>query len=249
MKLVSWNCKCGFTAPKAEFIRKYDADLYIIQECTEENFENIKNEFCKVSFFCDDVENKYGVGMFSNKFEFKILPEHNKKFRYIVPYKIYSNSCEFILFSIWTKDKDENKDKIKYTEHIWKAINFDGYKNYLHDSVILVGDFNSDNNLDKTYISNRVHSHNDIVGKLREYNIESVYHKYYNCINGNEKDPTLLWKMDMNNKFPIDYFFVSDDFKIRDVNVGSLKEWEENKLSDHCPLIVELDKKHINSDK
>jgi exonuclease III len=240
MRLVSWNCKFGFSSPKAEFIRKYNADLYIIQECVEKDFDILKNEY-NTSFFCDDIASKYGVGLFSKKFKFEILPEHNKFFRYVVPYKIYNNDCEFVLFSIWTKDKDENNKKIEYTEQTWKAINFNSYKKFLHDSIIIVGDFNSNNFWDKKYIANKVHSHNDIIKKLQEYNIESAYHKYHNCKNGNEKDPTLLWQMNINQKFHIDYFFVSNNFKIKYINVGSLEEWEENKLSDHCPLVIEIE--------
>jgi len=241
MRLVSWNCKVGFNEQKVKYIKKYDADLYIIQECIEKDFSNINKYFKNNSFFCDNIDSKYGVGLFSDKFDFKILPEHNVNFRYIVPYKIFSNDYEFILFSIWTKDKDENNKKIEYTEQTWKAINFDGYKKYLSSSIILVGDFNSNNFWEKNYNINKVHSHNNIIEKLNEYNIESAYHKYNNCINGNEKDPTLLWQMNINNKFHIDYCFISENFKIKSVNIGSLKEWEENKLSDHCPLIIEIE--------
>ena len=109
---------------------------------------------------------------------------------------------------IWTKDKDENNKKIEYTEQIWKAITSNEYKKYLQGSTIFAGDFNSNNYWDKDYISRKVHSHNNIIEKLLEYNIESAYHKYYCCINGNENDPTLLWKMDIKNKFHIDYCFV-----------------------------------------
>jgi exonuclease III len=241
MKLVSWNCKFGFNEQKVEFIKKYDADLYIIQECIEKDFFNINKYFKNNSFFCDDIESKYGVGLFSDKFEFQILPEHNVNFRYIVPYKIYNTDQEFVLFSVWTKDKDENNGKIEYTEQTWKAINVDGYKKYLSNPIILVGDFNSNNFWEKKYITNKAHSHKDIIEKLHEYNIESAYHKYNNCINGNEKDPTLLWQMDIGRKYHIDYCFVSENYKIKSVNIGSLKDWEENKLSDHCPLIIEIE--------
>jgi exonuclease III len=241
MKLVSWNCKVGFSEPKVEYIRKYNADLYIIQECTEKDFNKTNNYFKNNSFFCDNIDSKYGVGLFSDKIEFQLLPEHNRNFRYIVPYKILDKDCEFVLFSIWTKDKDENNKKIEYTEQTWKAINFDGYQKYLQNKIILIGDFNSNNFWDKNYAMHKVHSHNDIINKLNKHNIESAYHKFNNCINGNEKDPTLLWQMDINKTFHIDYCFVSKDFKIQNVNVGSLNEWEENKLSDHCPLIIEFE--------
>ena len=48
--------------------------------------------------------------------------------------------------------------------------------------------------------------------------------------------------MDIEKKFHIDYCFISNDYKINSINIGSLNEWNENKLSDHCPLIIEIEK-------
>ena len=241
MKIVSWNCKFGFTKEKAIFIKKYNADLYIIQECLENDLNHLNNIFKNKSFFCDDVESKYGVGIFSDVLNFKILPDHNPNYRYIVPYKIFNEKREFVLFSIWTKDQDESGKKIEYTEQTWKAINYNGYLKYLTGSILLIGDFNSNNFWNEKYIKQKKPSHNDIIEKLKQYGIESAYHKFNNCIDGNEKDPTLLWQMDKNKKFHIDYCFISNDFKLNSVNIGSIKEWEENKLSDHCPLMVEIE--------
>jgi endonuclease/exonuclease/phosphatase family metal-dependent hydrolase len=106
---------------------------------------------------------------------------------------------------------------------------------------MLIGDFNSNNYWDNEYVKNKVHSHNDIINKLKEYNIVSAYHTYYNCENGNEKEPTLLWKMDINKKYHIDYCFISNNFKLNNVTVSNITEWEKTKHSDHCPLIIELE--------
>jgi endonuclease/exonuclease/phosphatase family metal-dependent hydrolase len=241
MKILTWNCKFGFNEQKYEFIKNYNADLYIIQECMENDFDGINNFLKYKNIFCDNLDSKYGVGLFSNEFDIEILPEHNHNFRYVVPYKIFNKNYNFVLFLIWTKDKDENNKKIEYTEQIWKAINYNNYKKYFSNNVIIAGDFNSNNYWEKEYISKKVHSHNDIIKKLKGYNIESAYHKYFNCENGNEKDPTLLWKMDINNKFHIDYCFISNNYKTKNVTVGSLEEWGKNKLSDHCPIMVEIE--------
>lgn len=242
MKIVSWNCKAGFNAKKASFIKNYNADLYVIQECLETDLEEIKNIFKNKTFYCDYVENKYGVGLFSDKYKFEVLSEHSKDFRFIVPYKVFNNECEFILFSIWTKDRDENNRKIGYTEQVWNAINYRGYQKYLTKSVILTGDFNSNNYWDKEYISKKQPSHNNIINRLEEYRIVSAYHRHNNCINGNESEPTLLWRMNKDSKYHIDYCFVSDDYVVNEIKIGSIGEWEDSKLSDHCPLIIDLTK-------
>ena len=248
MKIVSWNCKAispydkeGFTEKKADYIEKYNADIYVIQECTNYDVEILKNFKSHSVWFGDNIDSKYGIGIFSDIFNIQLLKEHNSEYRYIVPYKIFDKNNDFVLFAVWTKDKNKENKKIGYTEQTWNAINFDGYKNIFNGSVMLIGDFNSNNYWDKEYIRKKLPSHNDIINKLKEYKIESAYHKYYNCENGNEKDPTLLWQMDINKKYHIDYCFVSKDFKIKDVRVGDLSEWEKTKYSDHCPLIIEFE--------
>jgi len=192
MKILSWNCKFGFTEEKALFIKKYNADLYVIQECLENDLIIINKIFKNKTFYSDNVESKYGVGIFSDEFNFSIMPDHSSDFRYIVPYKIYNDKRDFILFSVWTKDKDQNGNKIGYTEQTWKAINYDKYTKYLSSTIILIGDFNSNNFWNENYLKQKKPSHNDIINKLKKYNIESAYHKFYNCIDGEEKDPTLL---------------------------------------------------------
>jgi endonuclease/exonuclease/phosphatase family metal-dependent hydrolase len=241
MKIVSWNCRAGFDEEKINYISKYNADIYVIQECTLNDIEALKDRKKFFAWFGDDVDSPYGIGIFSDKYAIEHLTsEHNHDCRYIAPYRISDKNDEFILFAVWTKGKDKENKQTEYTEQMWNAINFPGYKNILSGSVVLIGDFNSNNYWDKQYSQNKTHSHQDIIDKLGEYGIESAYHKYYNCENGNEKEPTLLWKMDKNNRYHVDYCFVSNNFKVENVQIGSVDEWEKTKHSDHCPLIVEL---------
>jgi len=249
MKIVSWNCqmlppynKEGFTENKALYIeKKYNADIYIIQECTEYDIGKLNNFKKNITWYGDNIDSKYGIGIFSDKFQIKLLDDHNPEFRYIVPYKIFNETTEFTLFAVWIKPKDKNNKEIRYTEQTWNAINFSDYKKYLKDSVILVGDFNSNNFWEEEYKRNKVPSHNDIIDKLKEYKIESAYHKYFNCENGNEKEPTELHCMDINKKYHVDYCFMSSNFKLKNVEIGDLIEWEKTKYSDHCPIIVDFD--------
>jgi endonuclease/exonuclease/phosphatase family metal-dependent hydrolase len=248
MKIVSWNCKAispynkeGFTEEKARYIEKFNADIYVIQECTNYDVDKLKNFKKTGIWYGDDVDSKYGIGIFSDKFIINLLDIHNSEFRYIVPYKVICENIEFVLCAVWTKDKDKDNKKLEYTEQTWKAINFEKYGTLLNSSVMLIGDFNSNNYWENEYRRKKVPSHNDIINKLKEYGIESAYHKFYNCKDGNENDPTLLWQMNINKKFHIDYCFVSSNFKLKNVEVVNIKEWEETKYSDHCPLIIEFE--------
>ena len=243
MKIISWNCKFGFTELKASYIEKYNADLYVIQECTYDDIENIKLSKKNCIWYSDNIDSKYGIGIFSDNYKIKLLNEHNNEFRFIIPFEISNKNTSFILFAVWTKDKNKDCKKVEYTEQTWNAINYKEYEKFLKKSIILIGDFNSNNFLDKEYIRKKVPSHNDIINKLKDYGIESAYHIYNNVIDGNENEPTLLWKMDKENKFHIDYCFISKDINLLKINIGTLSEWENTKLSDHCPLIIELELK------
>lgn len=239
MKIVSWNSHFGFDKNKSKYILKYFADIYVIQECTKEDIENIQEIFKYCIWYGDNVDSKYGIGIFSNVFNIELLQEHNKDFRFVIPFKINNQNIEFILFGVWTKDKDKNNKKVEYTEQIWNAVNYNGYKYILSGNVIFIGDFNSNNFWDKQYNNKKVPSHKDIINKFNEYGIISAYHTYFNCENGQEKDKTLIWQMNKNTSFHIDYCFASKGFIIKNVQVIGIDEWELNKLSDHCPLIVE----------
>jgi exonuclease III len=233
--------KKGFTEKKAAYIEKYNADIYIIQECTEYDMKKLGNFKKNKAWYGDKkVDSIYGIGIFSDTFNIKLLDEHNPEFRYIVPFKIFNESHEFILFAVWTKGKDPNKKQIAYTKQTWNAINFNSYKNLFKSSVVIIGDFNSNNFWEKDYQRYKIPSHQDIINKLSEYGIESAYHKYYECENGKEKDPTEFYKMNINKKYHVDYCFLSSNFKIKEVKVGGLVEWKENKFSDHCPISVEF---------
>ena len=247
MKIVSWNCKAispydkeGFTEEKARYIEKYNADIYVIQECTDYDVDKLKNFKITNLWYGDNFDSKYGIGIFTDMFNVELLDIHNSEFRYIVPYRLSNKNMEFVLFAVWTKDKDKNNNKIEYTEQTWKAINFSEYKDLLSGSVMLIGDFNSNNYWSEKYKSKKMPSHNNIIDKLKEYNIESAYHKFYSCENGNENDPTLLWQMNRSKTYHIDYCFASSDFDIENVKIGSIEEWENTKYSDHCPLIIEF---------
>ena len=240
MKIVSWNCRIGFTKEKAKYIAKNNADIYVIQECTKKDVEELKNFTIYSKWYGDNIDSSYGIAIFSNTYQIELVEDFNKEYRYVIPFRIIKQDIIFILFAIWTKDKNIYNTKVEYTEHTWNAINNKNYEKYLLGPVIIIGDFNSNNKWDIKYKKNGKPSHNSIINKLKEYNIKSAYHYFYNEEDGNESFPTLLWKMNSNNKFHIDYCFISENFRIINVEVENIIKWENTKYSDHCALIIEL---------
>jgi exonuclease III len=80
MKIVSWNCKAispydkeGFTEKKAGYIEKYNADIYVIQECTAYDIEKLKNFKKHNVWYGDNIDSKDGIGIFSDMYNIKLL--------------------------------------------------------------------------------------------------------------------------------------------------------------------------------
>jgi exonuclease III len=108
MKIVSWNCggatqyrNGSFYKTKQNYIKKYNADIYVIQECIENDIKSL--DAVNKKFYYDNVDSEYGIGIFSDIFEIELLPDHNSDYRYVLRYKVLSDQYEFTLFAIWTK--------------------------------------------------------------------------------------------------------------------------------------------------
>jgi exodeoxyribonuclease-3 len=233
MKIVTWNCNMAFRK-KAENILALEPDILVIPEC--ENLEKLKFKsgiaLPNDSLWFGENQNK-GLGIFAyGSYKFEVLEIHNPEIKTIIPVRVTGGENDFILFAIWAFNNQD--EKYNYIGQVWKAIHY--YENILKtQSVILVGDFNSNVIWDKP---KRQHNHSDVVTKLSESNIFSVYHKHLNQIAGKELHPTFYLYRHKDKPYHIDYCFASNDFieKLKTVEVGNYEDWV--RFSDHKPLSV-----------
>jgi exodeoxyribonuclease III len=237
MKLISWNCQGAFRK-KAEFILKENPDVLIIQECEnpENLFFNSKIKLPNEFLWFGENKNK-GVGVFSySDYKFKLLDEYNSEFKIVIPILVYNEQTSFTLFAICANNPQDKNNQ--YIGQVWKAINF--YATILTDnSTILIGDFNSNKIWDK---KQKIGNHSDVVERLKQKNIFSVYHKYFKEEQGKEQQPTFYLYRHKDKPYHIDYCFVSAEIfeKLIDIKIGSYGYWTQH--SDHSPIIVEFEK-------
>ena len=236
MRIVSWNCQGAFRK-KADFILTLKPDILVIQECEHPDklkfSENTKKPN-DVYWYSDG--GKKGIGIFSySNFKFKLLPDFNPEFRYILPLEVTGNGQTFTLLAIWAMGNKENREA-RYIGQVWFAINH--YKNLLRSSTILIGDFNSNKIWD---YKDRVGTHSNVVNKLEEKDIHSIYHKHFNTEQGKEKHPTLYMYRKQEKPYHIDYCFVSADLldKVTKVEIGTYENWTAH--SDHSPINIDID--------
>lgn len=236
MKLITWNCQGAFRK-KAEHILCQKPDILIVQECEHPD----KLGFGKVIQTPDDYywhgdSHHKGIGIYSfSDYKLELLPIFNPKFRYILPFNVTGNGQSFTLFAIWAMDNKEIYEA-RYIGQIWLAINY--YMEILDKPSILIGDFNSNKIWD---YKGRVGNHTDVVRKLEEKNIHSIYHKHFFSEQGKEKHPTFYLQRNQNKPYHIDYCFASSDIadKVKNIEIGAYENWITH--SDHLPLTINFE--------
>lgn len=236
MRLITWNCQGAFRK-KADFILAHRPDILIIQECEHPDKLKFNSTTQKPNdfYWYGDSVNK-GLGIFSySDYKFELLPIFNPEFRYILPFRVTGNGQTFTLFAIWAMNNKENRDA-RYIGQIWLAINH--YADLLGNSTILMGDFNSNKIWD---YKDRVGNHSDVVNKLADKNINSIYHKHFNVEQGKEQQPTFFLHKKQFKPYHIDYCFASADLidKVKSIEIGAFDNWIGH--SDHVPLNIKFD--------
>ena len=146
MKILDWNVCRDMTEEKKRHLEKlqskFVADILILQECKPEGFDLLKNDWKYSLMYSDTLyEHKeaFGVAIFSNEYEIRFTQNFNRNFRYVIPLEVWKdNKFQFYLFAVWTKSKPINLYK-----NFLEALEFEGYKDYISEPALFIGDFNT----------------------------------------------------------------------------------------------------------
>ncbi|MCX6320960.1 MAG: endonuclease/exonuclease/phosphatase family protein [Bacteroidia bacterium] len=235
MRLITWNCQGAFRK-KAASILSYNPDILVVQESEHPDKLDLNSATKRPNNLYWHGDNIHkGIGIYSySDYKFELLPTFNPEFRYILPFRVTGQGQTFILFAIWAMNNKENY-QARYIGQIWLAINH--YADLLGSSTILIGDFNSNKIWD---YKDRVGNHSDVVRKLADNNINSIYHRHFEFEQGKEKHPTFFLQRKQNKSYHIDYCFASADIidKVQNIGIGTYENWIEH--SDHSPLIIDF---------
>ena len=233
LSIITWNCN-GALRKKFDSLSNLDADIYIIQECEDPERTSDKkyNEWSKNCLWTGDNRHK-GLGIFAKedvKLENLVLESNG--LRYFILCRINN---DFNILAVWAMDNKENYEA-RYIGQVWLAINY--YKNLLTDTILIIGDFNSNKIWD---YKDRIGTHSNVIQKLAEHKIDSLYHKFYEEAQGEETQPTFYLHKNISKPYHIDYIFGSEEFSksMKSLTIGKAEQWL--RLSDHVPVIVEID--------
>jgi exodeoxyribonuclease III len=242
MRIVSWNCQGAFRK-KATKIASYRPDIAIIQECEYEDSLYKEANFPRPTSIKCFGELKYkGISIMSyTGLEFELDESYNPEIQYCIPIRV-KGETSFNLIAVWTQAHEIKNES--YIGQAYKAINY--YKKFISSAeTLLIGDFNSNQIWDK---ERTVGNHSDVVSRLKEMGIVSLYHELNNEKHGSESQYSFFMNRKHEKSFHIDYCFAPESWvcRVKEFKIDDYGKWSDK--SDHSPIFVEFDMESLGDE-
>jgi endonuclease/exonuclease/phosphatase (EEP) superfamily protein YafD len=236
LKILTWNCQGAFRK-KYSLVAGLAPDLAVIQEC--ESLERIKWKGApapSTALWFGDGPNK-GVGVFSwSGLALEPLAEYDPGIRHAIPLRV-SAPYPFQVVAIWAKD--HRIDAQSYSAQVYQAIAT--YRAFIQGGdTVFLGDFNSS---PRTTPGSRLGNHAELDLVLRDLWMVSAYHQFTHQRQGQETQATFFRARQLERAYHIDYAYIPVRWlrRLARVSVGQPEPWLA--LSDHMPLVVEVQEK------
>lgn len=230
MKLITWNCNGGFEK-KAEQFFECRPDVAVVQECSEASAcAEYRGGYTGLWFGSN--RNK-GLAVFCKE-GWVARVRADPAQQWIVPVGI-SGNVNFTLVAVWACAVRGSRRE-SYVGQIHRSLSSGA--EWLSDRrTVFAGDFNSNAVWDR---NRNPDNHSSMVKKLARLGLVSAYHSATGETHGQESQPTFHLYRHADKPYHLDYVFIPKRWRPRSrVRVGGFDDW--SKLSDHYPVVVELD--------
>jgi exonuclease III len=236
MRLVTWNCRIGGFRWKAKQVAPLRPDVLVVQE--------VEPRIDRELFFDGERQPTYrdrigdpayprgkAIGVFSytdTKLESVDAADPMLSFR---RYKAQHGDLKFQVVGVWTW-----KTALRATTFGQARAGLEEHSAWIAKRpTVLLGDFNAN-------ASFKGPDWGQLADLLARAGLVSAYHTFYSEPFGTETRRTHFHKgKETGQLFHLDYCFLPDFWAkhIKKVEVGTYHDWHT--LSDHAPLIVDLD--------
>jgi exodeoxyribonuclease-3 len=229
--------------------RKFDAllrlqpDIAIICECAEPQrlaaFGGL-NSLTGDPVWIGHNRNK-GLAVFTfNGYAARLADTFYPTLRHVAPVHI-TGPAECNLLAVWAQNGSGGVSRKHQLGPLRRALT--KYKDFLTERPSLVaGDFN--NNVFWHRPGWRI-NHVNAVASLKKLGLVSAYHELRGESQGSESIPTLYWRDRTKNgpTYHIDFAFLPVRLltRVRELTVGTYEDWCGAGLSDHVPILVDVD--------
>ena len=242
MRLVAWNCNMALHR-KLDALRRLTPDIAVVSECAAP--ARLAALGALPALGGDPVwvgDNPYkGLAVFAfNGYAVRLAEPFHARLRHIAPVHV-TGPAEFNLLGVWAQNLSGGNTRKHQAGPLRRALG--KYREFLAAKpAIVAGDLN--NNVIWHKPGWRI-NHATTVAILKRAGLVSAYHARSGEAQGQETIPTLYWR-DRTKDGPtyhIDYVFLPSSWlgRIEQFSVGSFEDWCGAKLSDHVPLVIDLD--------
>jgi exodeoxyribonuclease-3 len=240
VRVVAWNCGAGFHR-KAAALAALRPDVAVVGECCAPEILARKAEgFVPSSVVWAGGNPNKGLAVLAfGRYRLELAGEPDATITYALPVRV-SGPVAFNLLGLWAHHPN-GPPRVAEPGPTLTALR--RYGDFLRERpAIVAGDFNNHPRWDRPGKSS---NHANAVAALAALGLISAYHAFCGLAPGAERHPTLYWR-DRTRKGPsyhIDYVFMPEPAlpALRRIRVGRHHEWVASGLSDHVPLILDLD--------
>lgn len=252
MKILTWNCQGAFRR-KAQPIADLAPDIAVIQECeSPARLRWAKDVTPPNDYVWYGINPHKGVGIFSwTDWTFAIDPSHDPSIQHCVPVvakrdddqwtmadrekaMVNGHSSIVHLLAIWAMG--HKKKEFSYVGQVYQGVH--RYFEFLQQRpTFVLGDWNSNAIWDR---ERKMSNHSNVIKKLAEAEIVSLYHEHFGEAHGKETMATYWHQRSQIQGYHLDYCASPKSWlpRVKSLQLGAFDEW--GTLSDHSPLIVEL---------
>jgi endonuclease/exonuclease/phosphatase family protein len=242
MRIVVWNCAMALHT-KLDALYVLKPDIAVISECANPEIVDRKSEtgLPQSTVWVGDNQQKVLAVLAFGEWRAELDDSYDPALRILAPVLI-NGPVDFRVLAAWSFNRRQDLDSQRRGPLRAAAEDRSLFLNQ-PGPLIVAGDFNS-NAVFKQYRGNSPSGW--ITGDLLEgLGLISSYHYHVGCEYGKEPDPTIYWRNRTADGpvYHIDYCFVPREWTgaIMNVELGRFDDWVANGLSDHVPLIIDLD--------
>ncbi len=243
MRIVVWNCAMRLRGEKLRALESLQPDIAIVPACeSPQRLWGKQPLLAPIPMeWVGDNENK-GLGVLAfNGFRVKRHPDYDANLRWMLPVEV-SGAVHFHLLAVWAMnqsipqmEEEGLPDQPLEPARCYQAFLATG-------PAIVAGDFNNNLRYDK---DKRASNHARTVAGLERLGMVSAYHVGRGELHGKEELATLYGRGRKPDgpKHHADYCFLPLEWcsRLREVEVGAFDAWVGKGLSDHLPLIVDVE--------
>ena len=242
MRLVAWNCNMALHR-KLGALLALRPDVAVVSECASPDrlVRQLEAGALGSKPVWVGANPDKGLAVFGfNGFRVALAKGHDRGLDFIAPVNV-NGPARFRLLAVWAQNASGGNTRKDQAGPLHHALT--RYADLLKSRKrIVAGDFNNNVLWDRP---GWAINHADAVGILANNRLVSAYHELRGEAQGAETVPTLYWR-DRKKGGPtyhIDYVFLPRAWlrRVRAFEIGTFEDWCGNGLSDHVPLILDLD--------